>query len=110
MQLTAGEDAAPDLEHILPKRSHPQAGVAAMAEPGETVPKENVQGNHGQGGAVTVQQSPDLIQHAFEVHMLSMNDLSMPSPKRTMPVARYLKCALEPTAIPCPPYPRVAFV
>lgn len=94
VQLTAGEDLAQDLEHILPKRSQTRTDSPDMPVR-EAAVTEEVLDDHDQGDAAPAQRSPDLIHHAFEVHMLSMNDLPSPTSATAPPVARYLKYVVE---------------
>ena len=95
VQLSSGLEIADDLQSILPKMPSPQAklpqhAAVVAAHTVARVPSPNED-------AAVVQALPDLIHHAFEVHMLSMNDIPAPVPtagSAAAPVARYLKCDL----------------
>lgn len=94
VQLSSGLEIADDLKAILPRMPSPQVelpeSAALVAAPCATCahsPNED---------AAVVQAQPGLVHHAFEVHMLSMNDMPEPVPTagNAGPVARYLKCDL----------------
>jgi hypothetical protein len=93
--LTAGEDVAQELQNILPKVSSTRSPHVNVPVASETVRASDRMDERTQGDSRT-QMPSDLVHHAFEVHMLSMNDLSLPSNSSTdpVPVARYLKCVL----------------
>jgi hypothetical protein len=95
--LTAGEDVAQELQNILPKVSSTRSQSPHVTVPvaSETVRASERIDEREQGDSST-QTPSELVHHSFEVHMLSMNDLSLPSNSSTdpMPVARYLKYVL----------------